>query len=86
MKMPLNLNPTCFWLRKDAGSDRNTSAVVDATDRVENARLWCDKEGVAEETSEYRIVVTVRTRPDTMVSSWFSVLLTKADEGFGSDA
>jgi hypothetical protein len=48
--------------------------------------VWVDKEGVADETSEYRIVVTVRARPDTMVSSWFSVLFTNGDEGFGSDA
>jgi hypothetical protein len=59
---------------------------VDATDKVENPRVRCDKEGVAEETSENRMVVTVRTRPDAMVSSWFSVLFTNGEEGFGSDA
>jgi hypothetical protein len=40
-----NANPALVLLRNAEGSDTNTSAVADATDKVEKRTEKCDREG-----------------------------------------
>jgi hypothetical protein len=79
-------SPTCFWLRKAAGRDKYKSAVADAIDSVEKAIAWCERDGEEEWKREYRIVTTVKDKPDAMVRSVFSNELIRGEEGFGNEA
>lgn len=69
-----------------AGSEKNASAVADATDNAVKMIVCCEKDEVEEAKTEPRRVMAMRTTPDTQVSNVSSGELIKGEDGLGKEA
>ena len=79
-------SPTFFSVRRAEGKEKNTKAVDDAADKVENNIAWWPIDGDEAEMIEYRTVIRVSSRPATRVSEASSGVLINDEVGFGNDA
>jgi hypothetical protein len=81
-----NASPPFLGFRNAAGREKYTSAVADATDKVEKRIAWWEREGEEDETLEYRTDMMVSKTPEAIVSCESRVVLISGDEGFGNEA